>query len=58
MWVGFFPIFGREEEKRKQEGLCAVQSARNLGIGKYKMKNSRCETVVSDFFLMSTNVST
>lgn len=58
MLVGFFSIVGREEGKRKQEGLCVVQSVRNLGIGNYKMKNSRCETAVSDFLLMSTNVST
>lgn len=49
---------GREEEKRKQEGLGASQSVRSPGIGNHKMKNSRCVTVASDFFLLSTNAST
>lgn len=56
MWVGFFPIFGREEGKGKQEALSAPQSARSPRIGNHKMKNSRCKTVASDFLHISTNV--
>lgn len=58
MWVGFFPVFSREEGKGKQDGLGAPQSLRSPGIGNHKMKNSRCETVASDFLRMSTNAST